>query len=77
MPKPSIADRLEDASRALDMLIRDARLPPRGRHDDRYADFEERALAIAASIIAPFRRETPSAPPISIETEGGKGRVWF
>lgn len=71
--RPSIADQLEGASHVLDLLIRDARLPPRGRHDDRHADLEERAQAIAASIVAPFRGERPpSAPPIAIAIDGNK-----
>lgn len=77
MANPSIADQLENASRALDQLIHDARLPPRRRHDEHYAELESRAKAIAASIIAPFRRVTPSAPPIAIATEGKKSGAWF
>ena len=71
--RPSIPDSLENASHALDELIRDARLPPRSRHDLRHAELEERAQAISASIVAPFRGErVPSAPPVAAGTQGGK-----
>ncbi|CAM5280622.1 hypothetical protein [Sphingobium scionense] len=56
-PRPSIPESLENASHALDRLIHDALLPHRGRHDDRLANLEERARAIAASIVAPFERK--------------------
>lgn len=77
--RPSIPDMLENASHALDELIRDARLPvPRGRHDDFHADLEERALAIAASIVASVRGErAPSAAPIAIATDGRRTRALF
>lgn len=74
----SIPDQLERSSFALDRLIRDARLAPRQRHDQRHADLEERAQAIAASIIAPFRGEAaPSAPPLEMETQDGKSSAWW
>ncbi|BBF70209.1 hypothetical protein [Sphingomonas bisphenolicum] len=76
--RPSIADQLEGASHELDLLIRDARLSPDRRHDRRHADLEERAQAIAASIVAPFRGgRTPSAPALAIETQGAKSSAWF
>jgi hypothetical protein len=76
--RPSIADQLEEPSHALDLLIRDARLSPRGRHDLHHADLEERAQAIAASIVAPFRGgRAPSAPAIATETQGAKSSAWF
>ncbi len=77
MPMSSIADSLENASMALDELIRDARLPPRRRHDDHLADLQERALAIATSIVAPFPHAAPSAAPIAFETDGRKSCAWF
>lgn len=74
----SFADQLENASHELDLLIRDARLPSRVRHDLRHAALEERAQAIAASIVAPFRGETAaSAPPLAFETRDGKSKAWF
>ena len=60
--RTSIPDSLENASHALDELIRDARLNPRRRHDLHHADLEERARAIAASIVAPFRGAAAAAP---------------
>ncbi|WP_328277723.1 hypothetical protein [Sphingobium sp.] len=77
--RPSIPDMLENASHALDELIRDARLPiPRGRHDHRHGDLEERAQAIAASIVASFRGSAAaSAPPIMLETDGRRTRALF
>lgn len=76
--RPSTPDSLENASHALDELIRDLRLPPHGRHDLRHAAFEERAQAIAASIVAPFRgQRAPSAPPLSIEVRGSKAEAWY
>lgn len=80
--RPSIADSLENASHALDVLIRDARLSqPRTsqrRHDLHHADLEERAQAIAASIVASFRgASAPSAPPLSFETRGDTARAWY
>ena len=69
--RPSIPDSLEHASDALYRLIRDARLPPRGRHDLALEALEERAQAIAASIVAPFRgQRAPSAPPVASGTQG-------
>lgn len=71
--RPSIPDMLENASHALDELIRDARLDNRVRHDLRHGDLEERAQAIAASIVASFRGDrAPSAPPLWIETQGNR-----
>lgn len=76
--RPSIPDSLEYASDALDRLIRDARLPPRGRHDLAHEALEERAQAIAASIVAPFRGpRAPSAPPLAIEVRGSKAEAWY
>ena len=73
-----LADQLENASHELDLLIRDARLPSRARHDLRHAALEERAQAIAASIVAPFRGErVPSAPPLALDTQGRKSQAWF
>ena len=73
-----LADQLENASHELDMLIRDARLPSRARHDLRHAALEERAQDIAASIVAPFRgAPAPSAPPLAFETRDGKSKAWF
>ena len=74
--RPSIPDSLENASHALDELIRDARLLPRGRHDLHHADLEERAQAIAASIVAPFRGSA-SAPPIALRVDGNKAQAWY
>ncbi|EQB15749.1 hypothetical protein RLDS_10770 [Sphingobium lactosutens DS20] len=74
--RPSIPDSLENASHALDELIRDARLNPRRRHDLHHADLEERARAIAASIVAPFRGDA-SAAPIAFETDGKASRGWW
>lgn len=77
-PRPSIPDSLQNASHALDRLIHDALLPHRGRHDDRLADLEERARAIAASIVAPFERApAPSAPPLYLRTQGTKSEALF
>jgi len=74
----SIPDQLERASHELDTLIRDARLSPRQRHDQRHADLEERAQAIAASIVAPFRGEcAPSAAPLAMEMRDGKLSAWW
>lgn len=76
--RPTLADQLENASHALDMLIRDAGLPSRARHDLRHAALEERAQAIAASIVAPFRGDrAASAPPIAFEARDGKSAAWF
>ncbi|MBJ7440551.1 MAG: hypothetical protein JHD35_16195 [Sphingopyxis sp.] len=80
--RPSIPDSLENASHALDALIRDARLShpqtSRRRHDMVLAELEERAQAIAASIVAPFRgAAAPSAPPLSFETHGGSAQAWY
>lgn len=76
--RPSIPDSLENASHALDELIRDARLPPRGRHDLAHAALEERAQAIAASIVASFRGvRAPSAPPLAFETDGRRSSAYF
>ncbi|WP_030540570.1 hypothetical protein [Sphingobium sp. DC-2] len=73
--RPSIADQLERASHELDLLIRDAR---NIRHTRDYDALEERAQAIAASIVAPYRGERPpSAPPLAIETQGAKSSAWF
>lgn len=77
MPVPSIADQLENASRELDRLIRDARLPPRRRHDEHYAELQARARAIAASIDAPFAHARRSAPPLHFETDGRKSSAIF
>lgn len=74
--RPSIPDSLENGSHALDELIRDARLPPRSRHDLHHDDLEERAQAIAASIVAPFRG-TRSAPPIAMLIDGDRAEAWF
>jgi len=74
--RPSIADSLENASHALDLLIRDARLSPVGRHDQRHAALEERAQAIAASIVASFRG-APCVAPIAFETQGAKSSGWW
>ncbi|WP_010338047.1 hypothetical protein [Sphingobium yanoikuyae] len=77
-PRPSIPDSLQDASHRLDRLIHDALLPHRGRQDDRLADLEERARAIAASIVAPFERKAaPSAPPLHLRTQGNKSEAWY
>ncbi|PZU13801.1 MAG: hypothetical protein DI606_04340 [Sphingobium sp.] len=74
-PRPSIPDSLELACDALDRLIRDARLPPRGRHDLAHEALEERAQAIAASIVAPFRGN--SAPPARLLASGTEGnKAW-
>lgn len=74
----SIADQLEGPRDALDLLIRDARLPPHGRHDLLHHDLEERAQAIVASIIAPFRgRRRPIAPPIALASDGDTSSAWF
>lgn len=77
--RPSIPDQLEHASDALDRLIRDARLSPnRQRHDLRHDALEERAQAIAASIVASFRGDrAPSAPPLSFETDGRRSSATF
>lgn len=76
--RPSIPDSLENASHALDELIRDARLLPRTRHDLHHAELEERAQAIAASIVAPFRgHRAPTALPIAIEMQGKRAEAWF
>lgn len=76
--RPSIPDSLEKASDALDRLIHDARLSPRGRHDLRHADLEERAQAIAASIVAPFRGgPSPTAAPLHFETNGRRSSAMF
>ncbi|MBB6191179.1 hypothetical protein FHS51_001401 [Sphingobium wenxiniae] len=76
--RPSIPDQLENASHELDLLIRDARVSPDQRHDRRHADLEERAQAIAASIVASFRGEvTRSAPPLRMEVQGAKSSAWF
>lgn len=76
--RPSIADQLEGASRELDLLIRDARLSPLGRPDHRHAALEERAQAIAASIVASFRGSPkPSAPALAMETQGAKSSAWY
>ncbi|MEA3389371.1 MAG: hypothetical protein U9R64_08905 [Pseudomonadota bacterium] len=76
--RPSIPDSLENASFALDELIRDVRLPPHGRHDLAHAAFEDRAQAIAASIVASFRGErAPSAPPLLMEIRGSKAEAFF
>ena len=74
--RTSIPDSLENASHALDELIRDARLNPRRRHDLNHADLEERARAIAASIVAPFRGAAAAAP-IAFETDGKTSRGWW
>jgi len=76
--RPSIADQLEQASHEFDLLIRDARLSPHSRHDHRHAELEERAQAIAASIVAPFRgARAPSAPALATQTQGAKSSAWF
>lgn len=77
--RPSIADQLERIVPAFDQLVYDARLiPHHGRHDKRLADLEERGQAIAASIVASFRGEqSPSAPPIAIETQGNRSKAWY
>jgi len=76
-PFPPIADQLEQASHALDLLIRDARLPARD-HADRHAELEERAQAIAASIVASFRgMQQPGARPLSFEANDQGARAWF
>lgn len=76
--RPSIPDQLERASHELDLLIRDARLSPVRHHGERHAALEERAQAIAASIVAPFRGEQrSSAPPLAMETQGVKSSAWF
>lgn len=73
--RPSIADQLEQASHELDLLIRDAR---NIRHPRDYDAQEERAQAIAASIVAPYRgSREPSAPPLWIETDGDKSSALF
>ena len=73
--RPSIPDQLERASHELDLLIRDAR---NLRHQRDYDAQEERAQAIAASIVAPYRgSRSPSAPPLAIETQGAKSSAWF
>ncbi|CAD7336084.1 hypothetical protein FIM10_04105 [Sphingomonadales bacterium 56] len=73
--RPSIPDQLERASFEFDLLIRDAR---NIRHARDYDALEERAQAIAASIVAPFRGSwAPSAPPLWIETRGDKSSALF
>ncbi len=73
--RPPIADQLERASDELDLLIRDARLL---RDQRRYDALEERAQAIAASIVASFRGElAPSAPPLWQERRGNRARAIF
>lgn len=82
-PSPlAIPDSLENASHALDELIRDARLShpqtSRRRHDMVMAELEERAQAIAASIVASFRgAAAPSAPPLSFEMHGDRAQAWY
>lgn len=74
-----IPDLLENASHALDELIRDARLIPHGRrHDEVLAQLEERAQAIAASIVASFRGKAQAqAAPIAFERGPGGASGWW
>lgn len=67
-----LAAALERESHRLDRLIQDVRLGIGSTA--RYDELEERAQAIAARIVAPFR--APSGPPEVRITRGRNGGVW-
>jgi hypothetical protein len=75
--RPSLADQLENPRDGLDMLIRDLRLGTRFLQCD-FDRAEERAQAIAAAIVAPFRGARPaSAAPLHFESDGRTSRAIF
>lgn len=77
MPSSTIVDQLDRVVPQLDRLIADARLGiPSTRTFD---NLEERAQAIAAAIVASFRRSAPATrPPLHIERrpDGGASALW-
>ena len=71
-PAPSMGDQLQRASADLDLLIRDVHAglgSARG-----YDDCEERAHAIAAGVVAAFRRPARPVAPCLARTRTG---AWF
>lgn len=77
MTASSIVDHLQDVSRELDILIRDAQLPQRGRQDDVYAALQARVRGLAASMVAPLEPRHRSAAPLHFETDGKRSSAWF
>ncbi len=75
--RPTIPQALQRASHELDMLLRDA---SEIRNQRDYDALEERAQAIAASILLSFRCASdvaPTAPPLAQMTQGARSCAWY